>query len=117
LFVFNQFGDVERCALRPGSVHSAGGWRAVLEPVVARYRGTVCTAYNLSNFMRTLVLPTATEPWSLTSLREKLIKIGAKVISHGRYVTFQMAEVVVPRQMFADIVSLIARLRAPPAPA
>jgi hypothetical protein len=51
----------------------------------------------------------------LTSLREKLIKIGAKVISHGRYVTFQMAEVAVPRRMFVDILSLIARLRAPPA--
>jgi hypothetical protein len=59
----------------------------------------------------------AEEPWSLTSLREKLIKIGAKVVSHGRYVTFQMAEVAVSRQMFADILSLIARLRAPPAPA
>src|SRR5919202_2186347 len=38
LFVFNQFGDLERCALRPGNVHSAEGWRDVLEPVVARYR-------------------------------------------------------------------------------
>jgi hypothetical protein len=38
LFVFNQLGDLERCALRPGNVHSADGWRAVLEPVVARYR-------------------------------------------------------------------------------
>jgi hypothetical protein len=37
--------------------------------------------------------------------------------SHGRYVTFPMAEVAVPRQMFADILSMIARLRAPPAPA
>jgi len=45
LFVFNQFGDVERCALRPGNVHSADGWRAVLEPVVARYRGTVMRLY------------------------------------------------------------------------
>jgi Transposase DDE domain group 1 len=263
LFVFNQLGDVERCALRPGNVHSADGWRAVLEPVIARYRGTVkrlyfrgdaafanpemyefleakdigytirlpanrilqdrigyllkrpagrpphevrryfasftyqaqswskprrvvakvewhlgelyprvgfivtnlarpagrvvafynqrgtaeqwiregkgaikwtrlscrtfaanavrlqlhALAYNLGNFMRTLALPKAAEPWSLTSLREKLIKIGAKVVSHGRYVTFQMAEVAVPRQMFADILSLIAQLRAPPAPA
>ena len=50
-------------------------------------------------------------------LREKLIKIGAKVVSHGRYATFQMAEVAVPRQMFTEIVSLIARLQAPPAPA
>jgi hypothetical protein len=74
-------------------------------------------AYNLGNFMRTLALPKPAERWSLTSLREKLIKIGAKVVSHGRYVTFQMAEVAVPRQMFAEILSLIARLRAPPAPA
>ena len=54
---------------------------------------------------------------SLTSLKEKLIKIGAKVVSHGRYVTFQLAEVAVPQQMFAEILSLIAGLRAPPAPA
>src|SRR5881397_1741787 len=39
LFVFNQDGDLERCALRPGNVHSAHGWRDVLDPVVARYRG------------------------------------------------------------------------------
>ena len=38
LFLFNQFGDLERCALRPGNVHSADGWRKVLEPVVARYK-------------------------------------------------------------------------------
>ena len=67
--------------------------------------------------MRTLALPKTTETWSLTSLREKLIKIGAKVVGHGRYVTFQLAEVAVSRQMFADILSLIARLRTPPAPA
>lgn len=263
LFVFNQFGDVERCALRPGNVHSADGWRALLEPVIARYRGSVkrlhfrgdaafgnpemyeyleaesigyairlptnrvlqdkishlltrpagrpphevrryyasfsyqaqswnkprhvvakvewhpgqlcptigfivsnlprsaegivafynqrgtceqyikegknaikwtrlscrtfaanavrlqlhALAYNLANFMRTLAMPKTADPWSLTSLREKLVKIGAKVTSHGRYVTFQMAEVAVSRQMFADILSLIGRLRAPPAPA
>jgi hypothetical protein len=263
LFVFNQFGDVERCALRPGNVHSADGWRTVLEPVIARYRGIVkhlyfrgdaafanpeiyefleaegasytirlpanqvlqdkigyllkrpvgrpphevrryyasfryqaqswnkprhvvakvewhpgelyprvgfivtnlarsaegivafynrrgtceqyikegknaikwtrlscrtfaanvvrlqlhALAYNLGNFMRTLAMPKTVETWSMTSLREKLIKIGAKIVSHGRYVSFQMAEVAVPRRMFADILSLIARLRAPPAPA
>ena len=263
LFVFNQFGDVERCALRPGNVHSADGWRAVLEPVIARYRGIVkhlyfrgdaafanpevyelleaegasytirlpanqvlqdkighllkrpvgrpphevrryyasfryqaqswnkprhvvakvewhpgelyprvgfivtnlarsaegivafynrrgtceqyikegknaikwtrlscrtfaanavrlqlhVLAYNLGNFMRTLAMPKTVERWSMTSLREKLIKIGAKVVSHGRYVTFQLAEVAVPRRLFAEILSLIARLRAPPAPA
>ena len=263
LFVFNQLGDVERCALRPGNVHSAAGWRAVLEPVIARYRGIVkrlyfrgdaafanpeiyefleaegigytirlpanrvlqdrsghllkrpigrpphevrrhyasftyraqswgkprrvvakvewhpeelyprvgfivsnlarpaervvafynqrgtaeqwikegkgaikwtrlscrtfaanavrlqlhARAYNLGNFLRTLAIPRTVDPWSLTSLREKLIKIGAKVVSHGRYVTFQMAEVAVSRQMFQEILMLITKLRAPPAPA
>ena len=57
-------------------------------------------AYNLGNFMRTLATPKAAESWSLTTLREKLIKIGAKVVSHGRYVTFQMAEVAVSHLMF-----------------
>jgi Transposase DDE domain group 1 len=262
LFVFNQFGDLERCALRPGNVHSADGWRDLLAPVVARYRGNVdrlcfrgdaafalpeiyefleaermtyairlpansvlqeniayllrrpvgrppnavqrfiasfsyqaqswnkprrvvakvewhvgelyprvgfivtnmrrraglvvdfynqrgtaeqwikegkgaikwtrlscrsfagnavrlqlhALAYNLGNFMRTLALPKAVEQWSLTSLRDKLIKIGAKVVRHGRYVTFQLAEVAVSRTMFHDILRSIARLRPSPAP-
>ena len=55
-------------------------------------------AYNLGNFMQTLAMPNTAKPWSLTSLREKLIKIGAKVVSHGRYVTFQMTEVAVSRR-------------------
>jgi hypothetical protein len=45
LFVFNQLGDVERCALRSGNVHSAEGWRTVLELVIARYRSTVKGLY------------------------------------------------------------------------
>ncbi len=263
LFVFNQFGDLERCVLRPGNVHSADGWRGVLEPVVARYRtselrryfrgdaafaapdiyefleaegykytirlkanailqesiahlltrpvgrppnhvqrfhasfsyqagswdkkrrvvakvewhpgelyprvGFIVTnltrparrvvafynqrgtaeqhikegknailwtrlscrkfqsnavrlqlhalAYNLGNFMRTLALPEAVKHWSLTSLREKLVKIGAKVVRHGRYVTFQMAEVAVPRGLFSGILRLIDGLRPRPVPA
>jgi hypothetical protein len=40
---------------------------------------------------------------SLTSRKEELIKIGAKVVSHGRYVAFQMAETAIPRNLFADI--------------
>jgi hypothetical protein len=57
--------------------------------------------------------------WSLTSLKDKLIKIGAKVVSHGRYIVFQMAEVAIPRQMFQEILRLIAELRPlpPSAPA
>ena len=260
LFVFNQYGDLERCALRPGNVHSADGWQNVLEPVVARYRrklsrlyfradaafanpevyeylegegikyairlpanrvlqerisylltrpvgrppnevrrsymnftyqaaswtkprrvvakvewhpgelyprvGFIVTnmarpgenvvafynkrgtceqwikegkgairwtrlscrsfaanavrlqlhalAYNLGNFLRTLATPEPIKDWSLTSLKEKLIKIGAKIISHGRYVAFQMADVAIPRTLFADILRMIAELRPPP---
>jgi hypothetical protein len=55
--------------------------------------------------------------WLLTTLREKLVKIGAKVVSHGRYVTFHMAEVAVPRRLFVEVLWLIGRLRAPPVPA
>ena len=52
--------------------------------------------------MRTLALPEAVEQWSLTTLREKLVKIGAKIVRSGRYVVFQMAEVAIPRELFAD---------------
>ena len=258
LFVFNQFGDLERCSLRPGNVHSADGWEGVLTPVVERYQGKVsriyfradagfanpevyefleaerikyairlpanrilqerighlltrpigrppnevrrsyanftyqagswkkprrviakvewrelyprvgfivtnmsrpaervvafynkrgtceqwikegkgaikwtrlscrtfaanavrlqlhALAYNLGNFLRTLATPEPIKDWSLTSLKEKLIKIGAKVVSHGRYVAFQMAEVAIPRNLFADILRMIAELRPPP---
>ena len=74
-------------------------------------------AYNLGNFLRTLATPEPIKDWSLTSLKEKLIKIGAKVVSHGRYVVFQMAEVAIPRQMFQEILRLIAELRPQPPPA
>jgi len=71
-------------------------------------------AYNLGNFLRTLATPESIKDWSLTSLREKLIKIGAKFVRHGRYVAFQMAEVAIPQQGFADILHLIAGLRSLP---
>ena len=71
-------------------------------------------AYNLGNFLRRLALPKSVKKWSLTTLRDKLIKIGAKVIRHSRYVVFQMAEVAVPRDLFGDILARIGRLRASP---
>lgn len=180
LFVSNQFGDLERCALRPGNVHSADGWKGVLDPVVARYRGKVewhpgelyprvgfivtnmarraenvvtiynkrgtreqwikegkgaikwtrlscrsfaanavrlqlhALAYNLGYFLRTLATPEPISDWSMTTLREKLIKIGAKVVGHARYVAFQMAEVAIPKNLFAEIFRMIAELRPPP---
>jgi len=68
-------------------------------------------AYNLANFFRTLVLPDEVERWSLTRLREKVVKIGAKVVTHARYTVFQMAEVAVPRALFGRILTMIYDLR------
>jgi hypothetical protein len=65
----------------------------------------------MANFFRTLVLPDEVERWSLTTLRERVVKIGAKVIAHARYTVFQMAEVAVPRDLFRRILELIDNLR------
>ena len=72
-------------------------------------------AYNLGNFLRQAVLPQAVRHWTLTTLREKLIKIGAKVVRHSRQVIFQMAEVAVRESLFRDILRAIERLRLAPA--
>jgi hypothetical protein len=71
-------------------------------------------AYNLGNFLRRLALPRSVKHWSLTTLREKLIKIGAKVVRHAKYVTFQLAEVAVPRELFAAILERIQWFGVPP---
>src|SRR5205823_136490 len=69
-------------------------------------------AYNLANSLQQLALPRSICSWSLTTLREKLVKLGAKVVvSHFKYVILQLAEVAVPRQLFVAIVERIARLR------
>ena len=70
-------------------------------------------AYNMGNFLRQAVLPRSVRHWSLTTLREKLIKIGAKVVRYSRQVIFQMAEVAVPRELFRDILRAIENLRMP----
>ncbi len=67
-------------------------------------------AYNLANFLRRMALPRRVKHWSLTTLREKLIKTGARIVRHARYVTFQMAEVAVPKALFEQILARIARL-------
>ncbi len=65
---------------------------------------------------QTLALPDEVEHGSLTTLWEKLIKIGAKIVHHGRYITFQLAEVDIPRALFAKILCLIDGLRPAPLP-
>jgi hypothetical protein len=72
------------------------------------------TAYNLGNFLRRLARPRSVKRWSLTTLREKLVKIGAMVVAHARYVTFQMAEVAIPRLLFQSILRRISQLGPAP---
>ncbi len=60
------------------------------------------------------VLPEKVEHWSLTTPREKIIKIGAKVARLGRYITFELAEVAIPRELFAEILWRIDGLRPAP---
>ena len=67
-------------------------------------------AYNLGNFLRRLALPRSIKHWSLTTLRDKLIKIGAKVVRHSRYTIFQMAEVAISRTLFHDILRRVRSL-------
>ncbi len=71
-------------------------------------------AYNLANFLRTPALPAEVAQWSMTTLRERLVRIGTKIVRHGRSITFQMAEVMVPRDLFQTILAAIAALRPLP---
>jgi hypothetical protein len=71
-------------------------------------------AYNVGNFLRRLALPKSIKDWSLRTMREKLVKIGAKVVKHARYVTFQMAEVLISRSLFHEILEQIQRLKPVP---
>ena len=68
-------------------------------------------AYNIGNFLWRLTLPKSINGWSLRTMREKLIKIGAKVVSHARYVTFQMSEVLVSKSLFREILERISHLK------
>ncbi len=68
-------------------------------------------AYNLSKFLRRIALPYRVREWSLTTLKEKLVKIGAKVVWHARYVTFQMAEAAVPHVLMKEILNRIRTFR------
>ena len=72
-------------------------------------------AYNLANFLRSLTLPEAVSDWAMTTLRDRLVKIGAKIVRHGRSITFQMAEVMVSRGLFQHILDAITALRPSPA--
>jgi len=86
---YDDTNDAERLCFDPSMRHVAG----------------------IGNFLRRLALPKSVKQWSLRTLRDKLIKIGAKVVSHSRYVIFQMAEVAVPQTLFREILDRIRQLR------
>src|ERR687892_209225 len=71
-------------------------------------------AYNLGNFLRRLALPEAMKHWSLTSLQTRMIKTGGRLVRHARRLVFQLAEVVVSREMLAGMLERIGRLRLAP---
>jgi hypothetical protein len=71
-------------------------------------------AYNLGNFMRRFALPTEVSHWSISSVQLKLVKIGAKVVSHSRRTVFQCAEVAVPQALFASLLERIHSLAPSP---
>jgi hypothetical protein len=71
-------------------------------------------AYNLGNFMRRLALPEAAKHWSLTSLQSRMIKTGGRLVRHARMLVFQLAEVLVTREMLAGILERIGWLRVAP---
>ena len=69
---------------------------------------------NLGNFLRQLALPVRVKHWTLSTLRERMIKIGAKVVHYFRYMTFQLAEVAIPRRLYRTILNRISRFAVIP---
>src|SRR5262249_12952356 len=97
---YNKRGTCEQWIKGAKARSSGRDWRAERSPPTPVRLQLHALAYNLGNFLRTLATPEPIKDWSLTSLKDKLIKIGAKVVSHGRYVVFQMAEVAIALHMF-----------------
>ena len=71
-------------------------------------------AYNLGNFMRRMTLPESMKHWSLTSLQTRLIKTGGRLVRHARRLVFQLAEVLVTKEMMTGILERISWLRLAP---
>jgi Transposase DDE domain group 1 len=67
-------------------------------------------AYNLGNLMRRLALPEAIKHWTLTSLQTRLIKTGGRLVRHARRLVFQLAEVLLSREMLAGMLERISRI-------
>ena len=70
-------------------------------------------AYNLGNLWRRLVLPKRIDDWSLTSLQQRLVKTGGRLIKHARYYWLLLAEGHLPRRLFGQIFRRIYELPVP----
>ena len=71
-------------------------------------------AYSLGNFMRRLALPESVKHWSLTSIQTRMIKTGGRMVRHARKLVFQLAEVLVTREILTGILERISLLRLAP---
>jgi hypothetical protein len=96
---------------RPIGHFYAGLRRSRISAGYAARPGLFALSYNLANFLQQLVLPKAVRAWMLTTLREKPIKIGTKLVRHARSVIFQPAEVAVPRALFAALLRRVGQMR------
>ena len=76
--------------------------------------GLFVMAYNLGNLLRRLAVPEEMKHWSLTSLQTRMIKTGGRLVRHARRLVFQLAEVLVSREMLGGILERIGRLRLAP---
>jgi hypothetical protein len=89
--LFNSRGDCLAAKLRPGNVHSADGW----------------------NLWRRLALPAGISDWSLTSLQQRLVKTGGRLVKHARYYWLMLAEGHLTRVRFSAMLRRIALLPLP----
>ncbi len=70
-------------------------------------------AYNLGNLWRRLVLPKSIDNWSLTSLQQRLVKTGGRLVKHARYYWLLLAEGHLSRRLFGSILRMIVALPLP----
>jgi hypothetical protein len=75
--------------------------------------GLSALAYNLGNLWRRLALPKRIENWSLTSLQQRLVKTGGRLVKHARYYWLFLAEGHLTRRLFGSMVRRIAVLSLP----
>jgi hypothetical protein len=111
---YNQRGTAEQHI--KGGKHAINWTRLSCKGMAQNEVRLHALAYNLGVFLQGTDLPEEMADWSLTSLQDRAIKIGARVVRHARASTFQLAEAAGSGTLFSRILAAIHRLRAPPVP-